>query len=227
MTVQASDCEAGGRESADQARRYALIALAALVFEEVVSSLLFIFEGCVGSLQGVPTIPIGTVLTHWVLPFLIVYLVERRDARTLGMTIRRERIGAYALYAVTGLILPAVVVGVDRRLLLEFIDQIVYIGVAEEVFFRGYLTGRLCNWLGDLKGLLFSGLIFGLAHIVSRVSQHGLDYPGHDAMLGLQTFLGGLLLGYIYLRAKSIVPGTILHVAMNAYIGQLTDMLNR
>jgi membrane protease YdiL (CAAX protease family) len=195
------------------------------ILEEVVGSLLFVFQPRVPFFQAIPTVPIGTVLTHWILPFLIVYLIEKRDARALGFTVRPDRIGPYARYAVIGLILPAAIVGVDRGLLLEFVEQIVYIGVAEEVFFRGYLTGRLCNWLGNLKGLLFSGLTFGLAHVVSRVSQHGWDYPVHDATLGLQTFIGGLLLGYVYLRARSIVPGTILHVAMNAYLGRLLAML--
>ena len=215
------------KETTDHTRRYALVALAVLAIEEVVGSLVFIFEGRLRFLQSIPAVPLGAVLTHWVLPFLIVYLVEKKDARSLGLTIRREKAGIYALYAIVGLILPAAIVGVDQSLILEFVEQIVYIGVAEEVFFRGYITSRLCQWLGDLKGLLISGLIFGLAHIVSRVSQHGLDYPLHDALLGLQTFLGGLLLGYIYLKAKSIIPGTIMHVAMNAYIGKFMEMLTK
>jgi membrane protease YdiL (CAAX protease family) len=165
------------------------------------------------------------VLTHWILPFAIVYLLERRDARALGLTVRRDRAGVYAIYALIGLVLPAFVVGADRSLLLEFVDQVVYIGMAEEVFFRGYLTGRLCNWLGNLRGLLLSGLAFGLAHVVSRLSQHGFAYPLHDALLGLYTFLGGLLFGFIYLRARSIWPGTILHVATNAYLGKMLGML--
>ncbi|MGD2143041.1 MAG: CPBP family intramembrane metalloprotease [Anaerolineae bacterium] len=226
MTVSVRDQRVFRRKSAAAARRYACIALAALVVEEAVGSLLFILEGAIPVVQSIPAIPIGTVLTHWILPFLIVYLVERRDVQALGLSVTRERARAYAVYALIGLLLPAFIVGVDRSLLLEFVEQIVYIGVPEEVFFRGYLTGRLCNWLGSLKGLLLSGLIFGLAHVVSRLSQHGLAYPIHDALLGLQTFVGGVLLGFIYLRAKSIVPGTILHVAMNAYLGRFTDILS-
>jgi membrane protease YdiL (CAAX protease family) len=212
-------------ETGDQTRRYALLALAALAFEEVVGSLLFIFDDRLPFLQNIPTVPLGAVLTHWVLPFLLVYLVEKRDMKSLGFAISREKVGAYALYAIIGLILPAVIVGVDRSLALEFVEQVAYIGVAEEVFFRGYLMDRLCKWLGDRNGLVLNGLIFGLVHIVSRISQHGLEYPLDDALLGLQTFLGGLLLGYIYLKAKNIVPGAILHVAMNAYIGRFVEIL--
>jgi membrane protease YdiL (CAAX protease family) len=213
-------------ETADHTRRNALVALAVLATEEVVGSLAFIFEGRLCFLQSIPAVPLGALLTHWVLPFLIVYLVEKKDARSLGLTMRRENAGTYALYAIVGLALPAAIVGVDRSLMFEFAEQIVYIGLAEEVFFRGYIMFRLCQWLGDVKGLLLNGLIFGLTHIVSRVSQHGLDYPLHDALLGLQTFLGGLLLGYIYLKARSVIPGTIMHVAMNAYIGRFTEMLS-
>jgi hypothetical protein len=32
-------------------------------------------------------------------------------------------------------------------------------------------------------------------------------------------------LGYIYLKAKNIVPGAIFHVAMNAYIGRFVELL--
>lgn len=225
VTVSVSGHKDFAGEPARRARRDACIALAALIVAETVGSLLFILKGRIALLQNIPTIPIGTVLTHWILPFLIVYLVERRDAQALGLTVRRERVGAYAIYALVGLVLPAIIVGVDRSLLLEFVEQTVYIGVAEEVFFRGYLTARLCHWLGNLKGLLLSGLIFGLAHADSRLSQHGLAYPAPDAPLGLYTSFGGLRFGFIYLRAKNIVPGTIPHMAMNAYLGRVLAML--
>jgi membrane protease YdiL (CAAX protease family) len=229
VTVSRTDRAIVNGRAVDPTRRHAHVALAALLPAGIVGSLLFILRRRIVYLQLVPAIPIGTALTHWLMPSLIVSLIERprRGERcaALGLTIRRERVGIYAAYAFLGLVLPAFIVGVDRSLLLEFVEQIVYIGVAEEVFFRGYLTGRLCRWLGNLRGLLLSGLIFGLAHIVSRVSQHGLAYPRQDALLGLQTFLGGLLFGFIYLRAGSIVPGAILHVATNAYLGRFTDML--
>lgn len=64
----------------------------------------------------------------------------------LGLFVGRELYARYALYVVVGLVLPALVFGVDRALLLEFAEQVTYIGVAEEVFSRGYLMRRLCDW---------------------------------------------------------------------------------
>ena len=40
-----------------------------------------------------------------------------------------------------------------------------------------------------------------------------------------QTFLGGLLLGFIYLRARNIWPGAIFHVSMNVYLSRVLGML--
>jgi membrane protease YdiL (CAAX protease family) len=41
-----------------------------------------------------------------------------------------------------------------------------------------------------------------------------------------QTFMGGLILGTIYLRAKNIVPGSILHVAGNMYVSRIVEVLS-
>jgi membrane protease YdiL (CAAX protease family) len=41
----------------------------------------------------------------------------------------------------------------------------VYIGVAEELFFRGYLMGRFCEWLGDRRGLLLNAIVSSSANI--------------------------------------------------------------
>ena len=204
-----------------KARRFALIALAALAVEGVVTSLIFVLRRRVPLLQEMPAIELAVFLISWVLPFAIAYWIEGRDARALGLCVERGKGGLYLLYAVAGLALPALFVGLDLGLAVEFVEQIVYIGVAEEIFSRGYLMRRLCDWLGDSKGLLLNALIFGLAHVISRLSQHGLRYPGRLVTVFFQTYAGGLLLGYLYLRARSIVPGAILHTSMNAYLPRL------
>jgi membrane protease YdiL (CAAX protease family) len=117
------------------------------------------------------------------------------------------------------------VFGIDRALILEFVEQIVYIGVAEEVFSRGYLMARLCDWLGRWKGLILNALLFGLAHVISRLAQYGLLYPDRLFFVFTQTFASGIILGLIYLRSGNIIPGVIFHTSTNAYLPRLVAML--
>ena len=124
-----------------------------------------------------------------------------------GLRLPREKAAAYSLYALIGLVAPGLIVGFDRGLLMGFIEQVAYIGLAEELFFRGYITSRLLAWLGNARGLLVSAFLFALVHLISRVGEGGFRYPLRLAEVCLQTLVGGLLLGYIYIRAKNIHPG--------------------
>lgn len=208
----------------DEARRFALIALAVLGIAEIVSICLWRLDLRLALLGTTfPANAIATFIFSWVVPPIIAYKVEKRGRRSLGITIKRGRYLPYAVYALVGLVLPALLVEIDRTLWIEFLEQIVYIGLAEELFSRGYLMTRLCHWLGNRWGLLLSSLIFGLAHIISRISQHGLAYPIAALQAGGQGLLGGLLLGYIYLKAESIVPGAIFHVSLNAYLDRIIE----
>ncbi len=207
-------------------RKFVLIALSVFIIDKVITSLIWIYGKNVPFLQNIPAIPITGVVFSWLLPIIIVYVVEKRDLTSLGLSVGNEKYTEYVLYTFVGFVLPAFVVGLDRGLIFEFIEQFVYIGVAEELFFRGYLMGRFCEWLGDRRGLLLNAIIFSSAHIISRLSQHGLKYPVYDALTGFQTFMGGLLLGYIYLKSGDIVPSTIFHVSTNAYISRFLKILN-
>jgi len=166
---------------------------------------------------------VSAVVFYWVLPLVIVVLLEKRAVRSLGLTVRRDQWLRFSLYAVAGLVFPALIVGVDRDLLLELLQQIAFIGLPEEVFFRGYLMARLCNWMGRWRGLGISAVLFGLGHFITLVSQHGLRHPLSEAGVGLYTAFGGLLLGYVFLRSQSVVPGAIIHVAANAYLYRLLE----
>jgi membrane protease YdiL (CAAX protease family) len=161
---------------------------------------------------------------YWALPLAIVYLVKNRDWRSPGLEVRRAKAGVYLRDASIGLALPVWITGWDDRLAAEFAEQFACMAVAEEFFFRGYFMRRQCDWLGDSKGLWLSALLFGLAHAVSRISQHGLMYPVRLVEVFAETFAGGLLPGAVFLRAKNIVPGTIIHTAGNVYISRLLEL---
>jgi membrane protease YdiL (CAAX protease family) len=202
------------------ARSFALIALGVFLFSEIVTSILHATTRTTWILGRFPVVAIAVTILFWAAPFAIVYLVERRDWRSLGLSVLRRKRVAYSLYTFAGLVLPGLIFGVDADLGLEFLEQVLWIGLAEEIFNRGYVMRRLCDWIGNGKGLLVSAFLFGLSHVISRVSQHGFSRPSADLQLGAQTLAGGLLLGFLYLRSKSIVPPAIVHISMNLYLGK-------
>jgi membrane protease YdiL (CAAX protease family) len=198
------------------ARTRAMIALAVFgVFRGLTATLLHLGETST-ILEEFPALAIAEVVFMWGIPFVIVYRLERRDARSLGLDISQRRFFWFVLFGIVALLSPALV-GWRDGALPELAEQVAYIGVAEELFFRGYLMTRLCSWLGDYRGLVTNGLIFGLTHVVSLLSM-GVLTPSRLALVGLQTFLGGLLLGYIYLKSRSIVPAAVFHTFMNTYV---------
>ena len=70
----------------------------------------------------------------------------------------------------------------------------------EEVIFRGYTAGILRRLYGGLAAWFASSLIFGLVHLIPSVV--------------LSATFSGLVLGYYYLRYRSLMMVIILH-AMN------------
>ena len=202
-------------------RATAMIALSVFALFEIVTFAIFRFEQSVPDFREIPGIPVAVLIFSWVIPLSIVCRVERKDAQALGLTLRRDQFVLHILCAVFFLVLPIAFVGVDRELILEFVDQVIWIGLPEEVFNRGYLMNRLCNWLGNRKGLVLSAALFGLSHILSRIGQHGFDYPVAAMTAGVQSLLGGLVLGLLFLRTKSIVLPAIVHISMNAYLSRI------
>ncbi len=109
----------------------------------------------------------------------------------------------------------------DMRILMEnnrnffyirnFIQQVYYPGVVEEVIFRGYfLTGLLAYGVRKDKANVIQSIIFGLVHIL------GSKEISINVILStsLQMFIG-FILGKIYLRTKSLTPGIILHALID------------
>jgi hypothetical protein len=98
--------------------------------------------------------------------------------------------------------------------------------VAEELVFRGAVLHSLLQWQPQRRWLmiLLSALLFALAHLNPAQALHPL--------------LIGLLLGWMYVRTNSILPGIVFHWANNtvaylmyhAYLNpdiQLTDIFGQ
>jgi uncharacterized protein len=85
-------------------------------------------------------------------------------------------------------------------LVLTAIVLVVIGPFAEELFFRGALSGVLGRWLGAATPLA-TGAVFGAAHLEPRA------FPALAVL--------GVLLGWLYLRSRSIWPGVAVHAANN------------
>lgn len=210
----------------ESARTSALIALSVFVLSEIVQASINYLTRDESYFHRVTVTSVATIIMWYALPFLVAYKVEKRDARSLALTVSQEKYIPYATYAIIGSILPGFFVGFDAELIIDFVEQVVYIGLAEEFFHRGYSMNRFRRWLGDWRGLLLSASLFSLGHIVSRLAERGLGYAGPAAQAAAQAFLGGLIFGYIYLRSESIWPSAIAHVSSNMYINKILELFS-
>ena len=76
--------------------------------------------------------------------------------------------------------------------------------IAEEVVFRGAILRKLMEWKPQHRWLMItlSALLFALAHM--------------NPAQFLHPFLIGLLLGWMYVRTGSILPGIVYHCVNNS-----------
>jgi len=212
-------------KSHSNAKRFALIALATFVASELAVPLeVLLSRGKTGVLGTAPIMG-KWLIFNWIVPILVVYTIEKKDDKSLGLWIPKDKLIRYMIYAFAGLVLPGIFVGFDKNLLGEFLEQVIYIGLAEEFYYRGYLMPRLCQWLGKWQGLLLTSFLFGLGHITFRVVYHGFDAILPAVSAGAQAFIGGLIFGYIFLRAKNIWPSAIIHVSTNLYLSEILSSL--
>jgi len=99
-----------------------------------------------------------------------------------------------------------------------FFRNVALAGFPEEFFFRAYVQTRVGVVLRSrLAGLLLVSLFFGMIHVEDLTRAYpGLSWTDAFARaFFLQGFLG-LVLGVLWERTRSLVPGVFLHSAVNA-----------
>ncbi len=98
--------------------------------------------------------------------------------------------------------------------------QFMYVAVAEEVFFRGYLQANMMNWLGDTRSfraciaIVISAGCFALAHVIVQ-----------GQITSLFTFLPGLILAWLFFRTRSLLAPIVFHGFANVSYGIITLIL--
>lgn len=75
--------------------------------------------------------------------------------------------------------------------------------VCEELVFRGLILGSLENKMPKIVAVLISAVLFSVIHLPSQIAL-------------IYTFIFGLLLGFVYLRTKSLATTIAMHAVFNA-----------
>jgi membrane protease YdiL (CAAX protease family) len=188
------------------------------------------------TLQGKLPPFILPMMFFWVIPFIITIYVEKQNLENLGIKYSFSKTPIYLIGIVLSfLLLTGVlvfenylrirflgepdeeVIILNQRLFSALLIQIVGIGFPEEIFFRGYLLSRFCNWVGKKKGLISSSFLFGFGHFASRLFQYGFEYKFSALVIGLHTILAGMVLGYLFYKTDSVFPPAISHILLNLF----------
>jgi uncharacterized protein len=85
--------------------------------------------------------------------------------------------------------------------------MVLFVGIAEELLFRGLIQRDMTNLLGWKWGLVIASMMFGVMHLTWR------SIPE----LGF-TSLAGLVLGYLYHRTQSLTAPIIAHGVGNTIL---------
>ena len=189
-----------------------------------VLSFIFFFYPEFTSAEAYPTELLAIEIAFLIVPLVIfpLWYLKRKDgweAKDFGLTLSVKAkpvwIGAIGLGIVWSLLSigPAAPVAF---LLLSIIQP----SFIEEFAARGVIQTKLQSALGEWKGLVFAGLLFGLWHLPGGLL--GINYEGPysiTAVIIVIVFvfqaLIGMLLGFIYFRTKSLVPGIVLHYLLD------------
>lgn len=109
----------------------------------------------------------------------------------------------YGLYAGQKLVINSLPVAF-------ILTQLLMVALPEEVFFRGYLQNKLGN---NIKGIIIVSLLFAVGHFITLCLG-----GGHNIAICSQailTFFPSLVMGYLYLKTKTLWASIIFHFFAN------------
>jgi len=99
---------------------------------------------------------------------------------------------------------PAFEVG---HLLRDLVYMVAFVGLGEELLFRGLLQRDLINAFGWKQGIVLASLIFAVMHLTWR-SVPELVF----------VFFASLIFGYLYYKTKSLVAPIVTHGIGNVFL---------
>jgi len=160
-----------------------------------------------------------------VVPLLFVLLVNKWTAKDLGFSMPSARsvtIFAIAVYAFFGII--PIFLGQEPLPVSNLLFALYVTAFVEEFFFRAIIQGKLERALGQNKAWFYSGILFGLAHVVTNFYVRGLDIvPGIFELVA--QIIAGWTLGIIYMKTRSLLPSFVAHYFTDFRLGSIIARL--
>lgn len=160
----------------------------------------------VGPVQRVSQKQLGIALACWV----AVSLASLRIASSVWGALATSRFIGAGLLAVVPILLYA----------------IIQTGLAEELFFRGFLAKRLCAAFGFSRGNAIQSIVFGLLHLLLFI-----NYLPVSSLVAITVLSGinGWIMGWLNEQAAggSVLPSWMLHSLANLLValGSAFDLL--
>jgi membrane protease YdiL (CAAX protease family) len=105
--------------------------------------------------------------------------------------------------------------GVDQIRFYYFGGILLWAGIGEELFYRGYLYTSLRSKWGVALGAVVSSAFFGIRH-ATQLGLLGASYPyGAAVSWVVISFLVGLALCWLYEKSNSLLPSILAHYLLN------------
>jgi membrane protease YdiL (CAAX protease family) len=190
-------------------------------------------------------------LTLVALPLALIWLAARPAAGESRLAVALRSVGlargnlatGLAWAATAGLALSVLQVLVSQRRLavweliqagsfvyllpLTFALLLLTAAFTEEFFFRGVLQTRLARWSGShLAAVALTSVLFGLYHLPyallnPRWPSYGDPAAALAAAMG-QGVVGGLILGFVFVRARgNLLAPVLVHALINSVPGMV------
>jgi membrane protease YdiL (CAAX protease family) len=159
---------------------------------------------------------------YLVLPLYIVLKLDRRKLRNLGLTWRIDTPWA-AIYAVgfclasgaVAFLTNQAVIGIKPLPLGVLILLLYNNSFLEEFYHRGVILSKLERAVGQVKAILWGGILFGATHVVFDI----IELAGSDAVFVylaiLMQTMAGWFFGIVYTKTRSLWPGVLGHYLVN------------
>lgn len=152
-------------------------------------------------------------------PLVAVVLARREGLRPLGLS--RDRIGravatgvilSLGWIAATGKI-PTIGAMSGTQDIYLILLAALSVGLAEELYSRGYLQHHAVFWLGTSRGVLLPTVAFSVSHVPQRLLA---GVVGLDLLVHLTTVAAiGLMLSVVMLATRHVAAPSLLHAAID------------